>query len=176
VPFKDQKKQRASAKKYQDKHKPETAARKKKWREENREKYLAYSKKYNKEHREEQAERYRKNRKAICRQHHEYYVEHRDALIVRSINYTVQKREAIITALGGKCCRCSFSDIRALQVDHVNGDGYKERRKYGNGYKNYKRILEQVLSGSKDYQVLCANCNQIKKIENNETTKGRHKS
>ncbi len=72
----------------------------------------------------------------------------------------------IVTALGGKCVRCSFDDIRALQIDHVNGGGRQEEKLFKNTYQRDKYILEHVDSGH--YQVLCANCNWIKRDEENE--------
>lgn len=68
--------------------------------------------------------------------------------------------------LGGKCCRCGFADRRALQIDHVNGGGKSELLKYGGGSSTY---LKKVLSAPAGiYQLLCANCNWIKRWENNE--------
>ncbi len=89
------------------------------------------------------------------------------------INYNVKYRQSVLEILGLKCAECAFSDIRALQVDHVNGNGFKERkteRKIGNPYK---LMLQKVMAGSKDYQVLCANCNWIKKVENKEVANKR---
>ena len=37
-------------------------------------------------------------------------------------------RERAIIKLGGKCKECGFLDHRALQIDHVNNDGYVERK------------------------------------------------
>lgn len=87
----------------------------------------------------------------------------------------------VIQLLGGKCSnpnclvpnRCS--DIRCLQIDHVNGDGYKERISKG-AEMYYKHILKQIKTGSKDYQLLCANCNWIKRFENGETGGKNHRS
>jgi hypothetical protein len=60
------------------------------------------------------------------------------------------------------------NDPRCLQIDHVNGGGRKHRNSF-NGYTAYmKFILKQIKAGSKDYQLLCANCNWIKRSENNE--------
>lgn len=74
-------------------------------------------------------------------------------------------REKIFTALGDKCIKCGFNDKRALHVDHVKGTGSYERKKYS-GLNLYYYILKNIESG--DYQILCANCNYIKKIENKE--------
>lgn len=89
----------------------------------------------------------------------------------RSLMYEYKKkcvselRKAVIQYLGGSCNRCGFSDYRALQIDHVSGGGRKERREIG----CYK-IMKKILSGfhNNEYQLLCANCNAIKRIENKE--------
>ena len=77
-------------------------------------------------------------------------------------------RKEIIKLLGDKCKRCNFTDFRALQIDHVHGNGNKERKETKTTRVYYPTILKKIKAGSKDYQVLCANCNWIKKYENNE--------
>jgi hypothetical protein len=69
-----------------------------------------------------------------------------------------------------KCKKCGFSDMRALQLDHINGNGKKETqllKRSGNGFYSYL-INNNYPDG---YQILCANCNWIKKYENNENHK-----
>lgn len=78
-------------------------------------------------------------------------------------------RMKVIAALGGKCQRCDFADYRALQVDHIHGGGSWEFRTTG-WPAFYRRVLETL---EKEYQLLCANCNQIKKHENGEHSRGR---
>jgi hypothetical protein len=57
----------------------------------------------------------------------------------------------IIISRGGKCERCGYSDIRALEIHHINRDGSK-------GYlKRYKEIIE----GKVKVDILCANCHMI---------------
>lgn len=81
-------------------------------------------------------------------------------------------KNAIFEFLGDKCVVCGFTDRRALQIDHVNGGGSKERNnKHLVGRSGYKYILDKVVDGSKDYQILCANCNWIKRVVNNENYK-----
>ena len=77
-------------------------------------------------------------------------------------------RSEILVLLGNRCSRCGFSDKRALQIDHVHGNGKKEIRKFPNQDAYYRFVLEQLKAGSKDYQCLCANCNWIKRAENGE--------
>jgi RNase P subunit RPR2 len=82
----------------------------------------------------------------------------------------VEYREAVLSLLGNKCAGCGFSDKRALQIDHVNGGGSKQGRelKMHRGVKFYKLVLSNK---NEDYQLLCANCNWIKRIEKNELPK-----
>lgn len=68
-----------------------------------------------------------------------------------------------LEALGGRCVRCGFDDLRALQIDHILGGGTKEHRTIGNS-----AVYRKVLAGEPGYQCLCANCNWIKRAENNE--------
>jgi hypothetical protein len=79
-----------------------------------------------------------------------------------------KKRGELYTLLGGKCAHCGFSDIRVLQIDHVNGGGQKERKSFSCYYLFLCHVLEKVKNGSKDYQLLCANCNWIKRWEKKE--------
>lgn len=66
------------------------------------------------------------------------------------------------------CVKCGFLDIRALQVDHVNGGGHKKGIR---GSKLYKYLKDNNYPPG--YQTLCANCNWIKSIENGEHQKNR---
>ena len=75
-----------------------------------------------------------------------------------------EMRKKVFIKLGDKCAWCGFSDPRALQIDHVNNDGYEERKKSksANHYMRMKRVLTDT---NGRYQILCANCNFIKKYE-----------
>lgn len=73
-------------------------------------------------------------------------------------------RHRVLEKLGGQCVECGFSDYRALQIDHINGGGDEDRRTHSK-----KTFYENVLEDDgKVYQLLCANCNWIKRYENKE--------
>jgi len=79
--------------------------------------------------------------------------------------YTHRKlRRKVLSKYGSVCCTCGFSDHRALQLDHVNGGGTKESKAIGKlgVYRKALRDTEGL------YQLLCANCNWIKRFENLE--------
>jgi hypothetical protein len=95
----------------------------------------------------------------------------------RGAAYHKRLRKEVLDFLGGRCsskiCRwvnedgsIGCTDYRALQVDHINGGGTKERNSL-----SYKTLYLKILRGSLGYQLLCANCNWIKKHQENEVTK-----
>jgi len=87
-----------------------------------------------------------------------------------STYYQAILRRKVNAKLGGKCVKCGFSDRRALQVDHVNGGGNKHRKTI-HWYTFYKSILNDTVDV--DVQLLCANCNFIKRYENKEHKNGK---
>lgn len=73
-------------------------------------------------------------------------------------------RDAVIEKLGGKCALCGYNtDRRALQIDHIDGKGRRERRTIG-----WYRFYNNILRDTTNYQLLCANCNYIKRYTNDE--------
>jgi hypothetical protein len=96
----------------------------------------------------------------------------RKASEAQSVRYANGSKRAIydyyrfkaFEILGGpKCKRCGFADHRALQIDHVNNDGCLRRRiSKEMGVTLYRRVVKASGEG---YQVLCSNCNWIKRAE-----------
>jgi hypothetical protein len=65
---------------------------------------------------------------------------------------------------GSRCNVCGYdADERALHIDHVHGGGGADRR--GGGLSYYLRVLKDTTG---KYQLLCANCNEIKTHEKSE--------
>jgi len=78
-------------------------------------------------------------------------------------------RKSVIGKLGGKCVRCGFDDIRALEIDHIHGGGLAELRSLGSGDRlKFKLDLLPLKELLEKYQCLCSNCNSIKRWENHE--------
>lgn len=78
--------------------------------------------------------------------------------------YRKDLRKKTIEKYGGRCARCGNDDFRVLQIDHVNGGGKKELKQ--TAPTTY--ALRVLNDKSNKYQLLCANCNWIKRYENNE--------
>ena len=77
--------------------------------------------------------------------------------------------------MGGKCVSCGFSDYRALQIDHINSDG-KQERNLMNRRDYYPNVLASFLAKEGRYQLLCCNCNWIKRSELKEYRKRSEES
>jgi hypothetical protein len=71
-------------------------------------------------------------------------------------------RSEVLAKHGNKCSRCGFSDVRALQLHHVNGDGMKHKKKYHFNYQYWKLVLDDTTGA---WELLCANCHLIHHTE-----------
>lgn len=116
--------------------------------EQNRE----YQRKWRAAHLEQARESNRNSRRNHPEQERAYFRSH-----------SKQQRLKAIKFLGKVCIRCGFSDERALQFDHK----IAILRSRNRPFSTYQ-IASQILKGSKDFQLLCANCNWIKRMENRE--------
>jgi hypothetical protein len=98
---------------------------------------------------------------------HRWYAKNRPYFKIYQRNYYRRLRDAVLIFLGGKCsnpdCRWlnedgtfGCKDRTMLQVDHVYGGGYEERKKLKATQTIYQKVLKDTEG---KYQLLCANCN-----------------
>ncbi len=125
------------------------------------------------------------NREKIRRRRKIFYKKHRQKLIRLSeiwvqkhyqrklIRERLHRRNTKKQVLGHysptlTCQRCGFSDIRALTIDHIKGDGARHRKRIGklSGSEFYKWLIKNNFPSG--FQVLCWNCQYIKREENDE--------
>jgi len=88
----------------------------------------------------------------------------------------VDKRIMLVAELGGVySCQgadcwhtgsCEISDIRCLHLDHINGDGSADRKRLNGQVVAY--YTEHLSEAREVLQVLCANCNWVKRIRDRE--------
>jgi len=77
-----------------------------------------------------------------------------------------KKKTISLYSDGKMCCSmCGCDDIRVLEIDHINGNGNKERYQAGYTYKWYSEIKRNKRD---DLRVLCRNCNWIHLCEKRE--------
>ncbi len=141
---------------------------------------------YDEEHREERRMKAQERQQRDPARHNEQVrISKRkdwDQYLAKQSKYNramrVSMKALAIEALGGQCVRCGYhDDIRALQIDHIASDGRQDRAMttaMTTWYTLYKQIAELGSQGR--YQVLCANCNQIKRMEAKEHPPGRKRA
>lgn len=128
---------------YYRQHKDSIMRVKKIWRDKNKDKRRGYNHNFRQKH------LYR------IRIHEGYY---REAMLLYALD--VFGHHA--------CVRCGFKDKRALQFDDINAFGNSGRKKRRVGLVLQCWIVNNPEKAKKKYQVLCANCNWMKRWENNE--------
>lgn len=75
-------------------------------------------------------------------------------------------KELVLTHYGkGKCAcvLCGFDDIRALSIDHINGNGL-EHRKQMHASNIYRWLVREGFP--KGFRTLCMNCQWVTKTQN----------
>jgi hypothetical protein len=72
-------------------------------------------------------------------------------------------RKFILASLGNKCSLCSHAT--GLEIDHIKGNGNKERLQYPNRSTYLMHIKKHL--HTLDYQLLCKNCHTLKSNEEN---------
>lgn len=78
-------------------------------------------------------------------------------------NFRRELRKEVINAYGGHCVCCGESNWEFLTLDHPNGNGQEDRAKH-------RLILGQLYGWCKKnnfppgYQVLCMNCNWVRRF------------
>ncbi len=115
---------------------------------------------------------YHANKKKAKKSQRKYYLKNREKIAKKNRTTSQELRKKVLEKLGNKCKHCGFDDWRALQIDHVNGDGLKE-----DGQSRARAFANKVLNDKVGkYQLLCANCNWIKRYEKQETTLGKYRN
>lgn len=120
------------------------------------EKRRAYYRRYNREERAPLTEEKKMAGKLYVARtptkHREYYR-----------NSVRRLRNRVLEFCGGKCVQCGFSDSQALQLDHIHGGGTTHRKARG-----LYGIWRDALVNPTEFQLLCANCNWIKRYDKKE--------
>lgn len=140
------------------------------------EKHLQYMRDYNTKHKErlkQQQKEWRKKHKLEILERVNKWRKDNKEKVNRNAAKSASKimkeiRIEILEHLGNRCIKCGFSDPRALHIDHVHGGGRKEVKQFSNYLMYLKYVLEQLKNDSKEYQLLCANHNAIKRCKNRE--------
>lgn len=146
---------------------------KKKYYQTHKEKIKVYMRKYYHTHKEAAAismkKWYAKNKekqKVYCKQWHRDNRDKINASIRKTgKKYRIKMRLELLDILGHSCIKCGFADPRALQIDHINDDGYLDRKWLSVDVSFYTYYCKHPDEARRKLQTLCANCNTIKKFD-----------
>ena len=160
------------------------------WWEKNKTKIRARQNKYYNKHKDRAKKYYELNREKIRRRKKIYYKKRRQYFlncskiwaqkhylqkVTRERLYRLNIKKRVIGHYSPKliCKRCGFSDLRVLTIDHIKGDGARHRSNIGKaaGGEFYRWLIKNNFP--KGFQILCMNCQWIKRIENDEIYHGR---
>jgi len=129
-----------------------------KWYQTHRDESLLRAKIYRESHKEE-----------IVKIKHICYERRKNEISNSGKKYYLKIRNELFDILGGKeCMNCGFDVVEALQFDHVNGGGIKDRKSFSSNKLMYLYYIKNPEIAKQKLQVLCANCNFIKHLSNNE--------
>lgn len=105
-----------------------------------------------------------------------YYIKNREKILVKGKIKLLKLKVTVLSHYSiSKFPQCSnlfgihkkqFTDIRALSIDHIHGGGGKHKKIAGSGSRLYYWLKRN--NYPKGYQVLCMNCQFIKRVEEHE--------
>lgn len=107
-----------------------------------------------------------------------YRMEHSKSIALRRNEYKNKIREEVLThyskGTAPKCLSCGKKNPSLLTIDHINENGSLERKKLGKkgGIEFYLWLKKNKFPLG--YQVLCYNCNWIKRYRKKETARSRY--
>ena len=104
---------------------------------------------------------HKKHDKRRLELHPEYYK--------RKWERVLKRRERLCILLEGqiKCHNCDVTDMRLLHIDHIDGNGIIDRKRF-KWNNNYKYYLSHPQEAKQSLQLLCLNCHRKKTLENKE--------
>ena len=112
--------------------------------------------------------------KAECREHR---ARHKVKVYLRELaNKDKVKLEVFSHYCDGPiACKCGYNDLRALTLDHIDGGGNEHRKliKKRCGTDFYRWVKKNNYPSG--IQVLCMNCQFVKRHENNEMNRHHKK-
>lgn len=84
--------------------------------------------------------------------------------------YTIQLKTRLMQILGQDACvYCGCQLFPCLQFDHINSGGTRDAKRFGNQSIRMKQYyIKHPEEARKTLQVLCANCNWLKRWRNGE--------
>lgn len=166
-------KYREIRRRYYIRHHEDELTRRRKYQETHRERLRARQKEYRQTHRAQiqarQKEYRRTHRKQTMQYVEAYRRLHEGCRKAEAKRHRNRMKRTVFAAYSPTltCENCGFADLRALTIDHVRGDGWKFRHEHHrSGLSMW--VWLKLNNYPPGFQVLCMNCQFIKREENGE--------
>ena len=111
-------------------------------------------------------DKFHPHQKFCCRQCKYAEYNHRR----RTVLDTNRRKEAV-QILGGKCILCGTTDKYFLCLDHINDDAKKDKERWTADRVRNLWIIDNLDEARQIFQVLCYNCNNLKRNNREEYDK-----
>lgn len=146
--------------KYRETHREECRAKTKRWRDNHREQFNAYRREYS--HRPEVKARYSSPEQKAKRNAYQkaWRDSHMERVNTRRKALYEKLRAEVLAFYGSKCVCCGEAEPHFLCLDHINGEGKKDRKRYGRAGIQWYCYLRR--EHPTHVQILCHNCNMAK--------------
>ena len=113
-----------------------------------------------------------RNKERHNRSSNEFYYRNKTYYFDKSHNIYTRNKEKLFIILGGKkCVQCGYDNPLGLQIDHIFSDGAHDRRTIGTSRELIIYYVKHPELAINKLQILCANCNQIKRHTHDEFRK-----
>jgi hypothetical protein len=88
--------------------------------------------------------------------------------------FQLDPRTNIIIFLGAKCNKCNSDNIDSLEIDHIKGDGWEDRKYFTeNGVHIWSYYMTFLEEAAEKLQLLCFDCHREKTKQNGDAWRRR---
>lgn len=96
--------------------------------------------------------------------YHEQYMKYVSEISEKNHFKHLSLKARLYFILKPICVSCEITDLDVLNFDHINNDGYQDKKKFGSNTMMYRYYADHLKEAKLKLQVLCANCNHKKKM------------
>lgn len=141
------------------------------WREAHPEYYRHYYETHSDEIKEKSRRHYADHRGESIERRRQYHEAHQEEEVEKDYRRNQKIKIEVLShyskGIYPKCAHCDEERLSCLSIDHIRGKGVKHRKDLNiSGNRFYHWLKSQGYP--KGYQVLCMNCQWVKRVESNE--------
>ena len=98
-----------------------------------------------------------KNKEYMKQYIKKYYQDHKEGWNSERPQQRQHYRKLVFDYYGNRCTCCGETEPLFLTIDHINNDGYADKKKGLTGVNLYRKIVKEGFPDT--FRILCWNCN-----------------